>query len=365
MIRKRIAGIVMTAVLSMALLAGCGNKEITLEADGDKPVITVDGESTSYWEANFQTRVLQLQYESIYGVDIWSQTMQGDTTFEESIKDVILEGLKSSQATLNHVKDYDVSVTDDEKEEIKQQAEQFMSSLTDELKTLTEADQEKVEAYLTDMNLVQKVVSAVGEESKATVTDEEARQLKANYVVIPVDSSATDSEVNQAKHKATSLYNQAKKSKDLAKSAQALEFDVNEATYGTNNTDIPTEIIEASMKLQEGEIAKPIKTDYGYYVIQVTEYMNEEATATAKESMLEEKQMTYYNETCQKWLEDAKVTVDEDLWNSIQLAGNPTIPTTESTTESESTTASEEGTTTASTSTEEGTTAAATTEATE
>ncbi|HCO29689.1 MAG TPA: hypothetical protein DIT54_09925, partial [Lachnospiraceae bacterium] len=129
-----------------------------------------------------------------------------------------------------------------------------------------------------------------------------------------------------------------------------------------NNEQIPSEIVEASMALKKGEITKPIKTDYGYYVIQCMKYLDKDATESAKESMLQTKQQTYFTETCEKWLEDSDVKVDDTLWDSIELAGHSTLPTTESTTSSdeatsEATTSSEATTTTSETTTAaEGTT---------
>ena len=359
---KKIAGVFLTAMLSMTLLAGCGNKEVTLENDGDKPVVTVGDESATYWEANFQTRVLQMQYESMYGSDIWEQEVESGKNFEQTIKDLILEGLKSNQAALNHVKDYNITLTDDEKQEIEEQVDSFMENLSDEFEELTKPDKEKVENYLIESKTIQKLSEAVAEEAKLEVSDADARQMKANYVMISVDEDASNAELTKAKQKATKLYNSAKKTKSLASSAKSLDLEVKEATYGNNNEQIPSEIVEASMALKKGEITKPIKTDYGYYVIQCMKYLDKDATESAKESMLQTKQQTYFTETCEKWLEDSDVKVDDTLWDSIELAGHSTLPTTESTTSSdeatsEATTSSEATTTTSETTTAaEGTT---------
>lgn len=346
--RKKIAAVLVSATLSMSMLAGCGSKSFDLEKYGDKTLMTVDGTSMSFWEANFQARLLQTQYESAYGTDIWSQTVDGDETFETSTKEVLLDGLKTNLAALNHAKDYDIELTDEEKKSLSAQAENFLEQITDEFKDLTSPDQEKVEQYLENTVIIQKVASAVEEEADITVTDEEARQMKANYVVFKVDSDATSSEKAAIKKQATKLMNAAKKSNSLAQAAKASDLEVKEATYGSNNEEIPSEIIEASMSLKKNEITQPIETDYGYYVIQCVKYNDKDATKTAKEDMISDKKLEYYSTTSQGWVEDSEVEVDEELWNTIEFANHPTIETTEATTE----TSTQEDSTDSSTTTE-------------
>lgn len=359
---KKIVALAMTATLSMAMLVGCGNtsksKEFDLEKYGQDPVITVDGESISFWNANFQARLSQSQYESMYGTDIWEQIIEDGKTLETSVKEVLLEQLQSNRAALNHAEDYKIELTDEEKKSVSAQVDTFLEQITDEFKTLTSPDKEQIEKYLEEAVLIQKISSAVAEEADVTVSDEDARQMKANYVVFQVDADASSSEKAKAKKQATKLMNEAKKTKSLAQSAKASELEVKEATYGNNNEDIPSEIIKASMELKKNEITEPIETEYGYYVIQCMSYEDKDATKTAKEEILAEKQEEYVSATITKWVKAAEITVDEELWNTIKFVNNPTMQSTTETTTEESTTENTESSTKASESTSEKNTSA-------
>lgn len=349
---------IVTAILAMALgvsaLTGCGSqsKELNLEKDGEKALITVDEENISLWDANFQLRLLQLQYESMYGTDIWSQQLQGDETFDTTLKTTVMDGLKNTCVTLSHAKDYQVELTEDETKEAQTQAGNFAAQMTDEFQKITNADKDKIASYVTKMALAQKVSEEIVKEADINVTDEDARQMKANYVVIQIASNAEEAEKTKALKKAKQLVKNTKASGELAQEAKKMDLEVSEATYGNNNTQIPVEIIEASMKLKKGEVTSVIETEYGYYVIQCEEYMDKEATAAAKEEMINEKKSTYYNEQCEKWLKAAKVEVNDEMWEKVLIIDNPTIATTEATTAAESTTAAGSETTT-----QEGTTA--------
>ena len=329
---KKLATMFMTVTLSIGMLVGCGKKTFDLEKYGENALVTVDGSSLSFWEANFQARLLQTQYENTYGLDVWTETLEQNETFETSVKNTVLEGLKRNLVVLNHAKDYDITVTDEEKKAISGQVDTFLEQITDEFKELTKPEQEKVENYLEETVMIQKVASAVAKEADVTVTDEEARQMKANYVVFSFDSTDSDSQKANAKNKAQKLVSGAKKINSLAQAANKVKLEVKEATYGANNENIPAEILEASMKLKKNEITEPIETEYGYYVIQCMEYNDKKATKAAKEDILTEKQMEYYNTVSEKWVKEADVKVDEELWNTIAFANHPTISEVESTT---------------------------------
>lgn len=329
---KKLATMLMTVTLSIGMLVGCGKKAFDLEKYGEDAVVTIDESSLSFWDANFQARLLQTQYENTYGLDVWIETLEQNETFETSVKNTVLEGLKRNLVVLNHAKDYDVTVTDEEKKAISGQVDTFLEQITEEFKELTKPEKEKVENYLEETVLIQKVASEVAQEADVTVTDGEARQMKANYVVIPFDSKESDSKKVNAKNKAQKLVSAAKKIGSLAQAANTSNLEVKEATYGTNNENIPAEILEASMKLKKNEITEPIETEYGYYVIQCMEYNDKKATKAAKEDILTEKQMEYYNTVSEKWVEEAEVKVDEELWNTIAFANHPTISEVESTT---------------------------------
>lgn len=354
--RKKIAAVVLATTLAISSLTGCGAEKFDLKQNGEKPVITVDGESMSFSEANFQARLLQQQYESYYGTDIWKTEGQDKQTIEQSVKAALLEQLKSYRVILNHAKDYDATLTEEEAKTLKEQAEAFIGQMTDEFKALTDVNEEQLEEYVKQSLIAQKVSIEAGKEADVKVTDEEARQVKVNYVVFKVDTDAKKAEKTKAKQQATKLMNQATKTKNLAVSAKAMKEEVTEATLGKNNDSIPEELVTAALKLKKGEITKPIEIDYGYYVMQCMEENDKEATKTAKEQMLSEKQTEYFtNTTLPKWEDDAKITVDEKLWDTIQFAGNPVVKV-ESTTE-ESTTAAENTTAAESTTTAEATTA--------
>ena len=78
---KRIASLAVVAVMSAAMLVGCGGGSSSASGSSN-PAITYDGTSVSMEEANFYTYIMKSQYESYYGTETHFQV--------QSSKEVIL-----------------------------------------------------------------------------------------------------------------------------------------------------------------------------------------------------------------------------------------------------------------------------------
>ena len=129
---------VLTAVGAFAItgVTGCSG---TL--DSDAVVATVGGEDITLGVANFYARMQQGMDETYYaGImgttaeDMWTQEYDGDSTFEQYTKEGLLETLENMYILSQHAADYDVSLTDDEKESIESAASNFSNDNTEESK---------------------------------------------------------------------------------------------------------------------------------------------------------------------------------------------------------------------------------------
>ena len=66
-----------------------------------------------------------------------------------------------------------------------------------------------------------------------------------------------------------------------------------------------------------GETTGVIKTDDGCYVARVTSLLDREATDAKKDTIVSERKQELYTETCEKWREDAKISVNDEVWGKI------------------------------------------------
>ena len=133
---KKAAVLTAAGVLAAAAVTGCSGSINT-----DAVVATVGGDKITLGVANFYARMTQGQYETYYAgmmgttADaMWTQEAGEDQTYEESVKDGLLENLENMHLISQHAADYEVSLTKEEEDAIAEAAAQFDEDNTEEAK---------------------------------------------------------------------------------------------------------------------------------------------------------------------------------------------------------------------------------------
>ena len=93
-------------------------------------------------------------------------------------------------------------------------------------------------------------------------------------------------------------------------------------TYDPEDTTLDASIVDAVKDLEDGTLVEtPIRSEDGtkYYVVRFDKTYDEERTKTKKDSVVTERKQTLFDETTDKWVEEAEITVDEDAWKSVTL----------------------------------------------
>lgn len=121
---KKVAAALLAAVMISSSAAGCGSK-----IDANAAAATLDGKEIPMGVANFIAQYQAVQMDSYflsyYGEDMWSSDSGEGTTMTESVKEDVMENLQVLYLLDAHASDYDVALTDEEKEAITQAAAKF------------------------------------------------------------------------------------------------------------------------------------------------------------------------------------------------------------------------------------------------
>lgn len=135
---------------------------------------------------------------------------------------------------------------------------------------------------------------AVGEISQPVKTDfgfhiiqveeknEETEQIRARHILIRIDTTPSDEAKAKAEEEALKKIEEAKArieaGENFADVAKEISDDPVAAEKGGDlgwlereNNQFPSELIDAAFSLEPGQLSDPIKTDVGYYLIQVEE----------------------------------------------------------------------------------------------
>jgi peptidyl-prolyl cis-trans isomerase C len=105
---------------------------------------------------------------------------------------------------------------------------------------------------------------------------EQPEQVRASHILFMVPEGAPDSEVKKKKAQAQAAYERAKKGEDFTKLAKELTEEPNGKERGGDldffsKEQMVPEFGEKAFSMKVGEISEPVKTQFGFHVIKVTD----------------------------------------------------------------------------------------------
>ncbi|MBM6685083.1 peptidyl-prolyl cis-trans isomerase [Faecalicatena contorta] len=323
--KKRAVILLLAGLLAAGSLTGCGSLE-----DSDV-VATVNDTDITAGVANFLARYTQAQYETYYagymGDDMWSGEGEDGETYQDTVKDSILESLENMYLMEQHMDEYEVSLSDEEKNAIKEAASEFDSANGLSEKEKVSGSTDNVERVLELLTIQKKVQDAIEAGADTEVSDEEAAQKSMQYVVFPFTTTdeegnsvdLTDEEKEELKATAESFAAGAAGAADFAAYAAQQGQTSQDATFDGETTTLPTQLVEAADALGEGETTGLVEGDNGYYVARVTSLLDREATDAKKQEIVSQRQQELLDDTIDGWREDADIEVHEKVWDKVDF----------------------------------------------
>ena len=323
--KKRLFALALAGVLAAATLTGCGSLK------GDETVATVDDTKIDADLANFFARYTQATYETYYsaylGEDMWNSDASDGETYEESVKSSVLKSLEDMILLEKHMKDYDVSITDEDKAMIKETTQQFLDDNSLDDKNLVSGNEKTVNRALTLMAVQQKMRTAIQAGADTEVSDEEAAQKSMDYVFISYQTKddsgnskdVSDDEKAQLKSQAEAIASGLKEGGDLNTLAEEQGATVQTLTFDKDTTSPDEDLIKAADALGEGESTDVIETEKGCYVAKVTSLLDRTATDSKKSQIVQERQTKLYDDTLKKWRKKANIKVHKDVWKKVSF----------------------------------------------
>lgn len=344
---KKILTAGMCAALAMTALTGCASAP-----NMDDVAATMDGKDITLGEAYFLFRYQQATNEmylgSLFGdQNMWEQDLTGSgIAYGVTFKEQIMEGLKNMLLAEQHMADYEVEVTEEEKTAITEAAAQFLADNEDEAMKAMGADQEAVERVLTLYTIQNKMRDAIIADADTEVSDEEAAQKAVSFAYFSTagetdeegnTTELTDEEKAAVKEQAEDVIAAVQDGETLEEAVKAVdeEMKVSNTTYGKEDTTLNEGIRDAADKLKEGEVAaEPVEASSGYYVVQLTSEFDKEATEEKKEEIVSQRQSDLYTEVMEGW-EPESFEINHEVWDKVAFDVKFTAPEAETETGSE------------------------------
>lgn len=323
--KKKAVVLLLCAVMASGCLSGCGSLK-----DSDV-VATVNDTDITAGVANFLARYTQAQYETYYagymGDDMWAGEAEDGKTYEDTVKDSILESLENMYLMKAHMDEYNVSLSEEEKNSIKDAAEQFDSDNGLSEKEKVSGNKKTVEKVLELLTIQKKVQDAVEAGADTEVSDEDAAQKKMQYVTFSFTKTGedgkseelSDEEKQQLKETAESFAAGAAQAPDFAAYASEQGQTSQDATFDAESATLPSQLTKAADALGEGETTGVVEGDNGYYVARVTSLFDQEATDAKKQEIVSQRKQDLLDDTLSGWRKKADIKVHKWTWKKVDF----------------------------------------------
>ncbi len=302
--RKFILVTAMVFTLLM-ILNGCG-----VSKQDSVAIVNGKGISKSYYDINFD--INKKMYENQLGSDIMSKNIGNGKTFEEELKQVVLNNLITEEVILQNAEKEKITVKN---EEVNESISQFTASVGGEekLKEFLEKNNMK-EDFLKQRMRTEMIMDKYKDNFFASIiSDEDVKKqyeenkdlytsIRASHILVKTEDEAKD--ILKRIKNGESFEDLTKLSTEPG--AEARKGDLG---YFTKGKMVP-EFEKAAFALKPGEISDVVKTDFGYHIIKLTD--RKDTFEQVKDNILKDlqnKESAKFDQKIKELKDNAKIEI--------------------------------------------------------
>ena len=191
---KRILAAGMCATMTMGLLTGCSSST-------GKTVAKMGDAEITLGEAEFMLRYNQAKTQGYLGAlfgegsNVFQQDLTGSgQAYGVTMKESVMNDLKDMILMEQHMRDYNVELTDEEKAAIEETAKEFLAENSKDVLKALAATEETVTRVLTLYTIQSKMQTAIEADVDTEVSDDEAAQKSIQYVYFTIPETESEAE---------------------------------------------------------------------------------------------------------------------------------------------------------------------------
>lgn len=323
----------------MFLLTACGNQEdsktkiVLTTGFSENEVFKIGSSSCDRSEIMVYLTNMQNQYEAVYGDQIWSRSINGET-LEDKVKNVVLARLAQIKTMNLLAESRQVTLSEEENAAVLSAAETYFSSLNDTEVEKLGLTEKKTEDMYREYALANKIYDLIIQDTNPEISDDEARTVTLEQIMIKTYSQDgdgnrtpyTDASKALAKQRAENILRKLQSGEDFDTLAQTYNEE-SSITVSFGKGEKPKAIEDAAFDLGNGEISSLIETDDGYYILKCISTLDREQTDANKQKIMEKRKEEAFSQIYDEFLQTQIRNLNEKLWKEISFIHDEAVTT--------------------------------------
>lgn len=333
-----LVALVMVCLLGVAI-AGCGknkngSKVIFTKGLEKDEVFRIGDEVCKSSEMMVFLTTTQHEYESVYGEKIWNTSLNG-VTLEDNVKDNVLEKVAQIKSMYLLAKQKGIELEETEKSFASAAAKDYFGHLTAGQKESLGITEEQVQELYEEYALAHKVYRKVIEDVNPEISDDEARIVTVQQILIPTaerDANGKVTEFLTAQKQeqyelACDILEMAKEGKKSFEELASKYSQDPTITYSFGKGEMEPSVEAAAFRLETNEISAVVESSAGYHILKCVNTFDEEETKANKLRLLENKKNEVFGEEYDDFVNTLVRKLNTSAWEGISLCEAGNVPT--------------------------------------
>lgn len=301
----------------LSQLSGCriGGTQIRLEKSeltSYKHVFQINDEKYPVEIAKLYLCNYRNLYGRTNGLNLWENTRTD--ALETYVKDVTIQELSRIVCMKQLAGEKSLSLSKEEKELAKKAAEQYYGSLNEAELAYTEITEKQVQQAYEDYALAYKLYQALTEDTHEEVSDDEARVIRILQIHVSDEKSAK------------AVEKELKTGTDFAAVAENYNTS-GDVEKTVARGECAQAVEDIAFNLDNEEVSGRIETEDGYDFIKCLSKFEEELTAKNKEKIRVRREKQKFEDSYEKFVNQAEFRMNDHLWSKISLTDTEEITT--------------------------------------
>ena len=338
---KRMIRAAAVLLAATAMLTGCGTTvknssdiRVVLTTGFEKDeVFRIDSASCRLSEIMVYLTNTKNQYEQTFGSQIWEASYNGEN-LESNIKETVLARIARIKALNLMAQKYEISLSQEELRNVSRAAQTYYESLTDRERELLGVDEELLCTMYEEYVLAQKVYEYLIADINPEISDDEARTITVQHILIKTYSLNEDGErvpysesaKNDAYQRACEALKRAQAGEDFTALIAEYSED-NNASYSFGKGTMDTAFEEAAFNLGTDEISGIVESVHGYHIIKCISTFNRDETDRNKVKIVEQRRKEVFNEEYSGFVEGLAKNLNQKLWDTVGFIDDDEVTT--------------------------------------